>query len=133
MSNTLAIATVMGALNMRVQTLLNDAGLTGFEVTNGHPRSTTGNGVYLSLYQLVPNPGLRNMDLPTRGAGGDLPICFEPYTSHSTGISDSILTVDAESVRNDMQYFPVKRNGYRLGCNHMDQRSTLDTGKYIRI
>ena len=32
MSNALAIATVMGALNTRVQTLLNDAGLTGFEI-----------------------------------------------------------------------------------------------------
>jgi len=72
MSNALAIATVMGALNMRVQTLLNDAGLTGFEVNNGHPRPNAGSGVYMSLYQLVPNPGLRNMDLPTRGAGGDL-------------------------------------------------------------
>ena len=70
MSNALAIATVMGALNTRVQTLLNDAGLTGFEVNNGHPRATTGSGVYLSLYQLVPNAGLRNMDLPTRGTGG---------------------------------------------------------------
>jgi hypothetical protein len=72
MSNALSIATVMGALNMRVQTLLNDAGLSGFDVNNGHPRANAGSGVYLSLYQLVPNAGLRNMDLPTRDASGDV-------------------------------------------------------------
>ena len=72
MSNALAIATVMGTLNMRVQTLLNGAGLTGLAVTNGHPRPSPDSGVYLSLYQLVPHSGMRNMDLPTRGGGGDL-------------------------------------------------------------
>jgi hypothetical protein len=72
MSNSLAIATVMGALGTRVQTLLNDSGLTGFDVSNGHPRGTPDSGVYLALYQMMPNTGLRNADLPTRGTLGSV-------------------------------------------------------------
>lgn len=72
MSNALAIATVLGTLNMRVQNLLNGAGLTGFSVNNGHPQQNPSNGIYMSLYQLLPSAGLRNMDLPTRGHNGDL-------------------------------------------------------------
>jgi hypothetical protein len=70
-SNSLAIATVTGALVTRVQGLLNTAGLTGFGVVAGHPRTDSTPGVYLTLYHLSPNAALRNLDLPTRrGDGG---------------------------------------------------------------
>lgn len=66
MSNSLAIATVTGALAARVQGLLNAAGLTGFQVVAGHPRNTPASGVYITLYHMTPNAALRNLDLPTR-------------------------------------------------------------------
>jgi hypothetical protein len=68
MSNSLAIATVTGALAARVQALLNGAGLTGFQVVAGHPRNTPASGVYITLYHLSANGALRNFDLPTRRA-----------------------------------------------------------------
>lgn len=68
MSNSLAIATVTGALAARVQALLNAAGLTGFQVVAGHPRATPSSGVYVTLYHMAPNSALRNLDLPTRRA-----------------------------------------------------------------
>lgn len=70
MSNSLAIATVTGTLLTRVQGLLNGAGLNDFGVTAGHPRSNPEPGVYITLYQLSPHPGLRNLDLPTRAGDG---------------------------------------------------------------
>ena len=68
MSNSLAIATVTGALAARVQALLNGAGLTGFQVVAGHPRNTPASGVYITLYHMGANGALRNLDLPTRRA-----------------------------------------------------------------
>jgi hypothetical protein len=70
MSNSLAIATVTGALAARVQGLLNAAGLTGFQVVAGHPRATPSSGVYITLYHMAPSAALRNLDLPTRRADG---------------------------------------------------------------
>jgi hypothetical protein len=70
-SNSLAIATVTGALVTRVRGLLNTAGLTGFGVVAEHPRTAPRPGVYVTLYHLAPNAALRNLDLPTRrGDGG---------------------------------------------------------------
>ncbi|MEZ4295085.1 MAG: DUF4255 domain-containing protein [Polyangiaceae bacterium] len=71
MSNSLAIATVTGALATRVQGLINGAGLTGFDVTAGHPRSDPDSGVYITLVHLAPNAAMRNLDLPTRGPTGE--------------------------------------------------------------
>lgn len=72
MSNSLAIATVTGALSTRVQGLLNAAGLSGFSVGTGHPRANSASGVYITLYHLAPNPALRNADLPTRSGNATI-------------------------------------------------------------
>jgi hypothetical protein len=71
MSNSLAIATVTGTLVTRVTGLLNEAGLTGLEVSASHPTNDPKPGVYITLYQLNPNASLRNADLPTRRASGE--------------------------------------------------------------
>lgn len=70
MSNSLAIATVTGALATRVQGLLNGAGLSGLQVVAGHPKTSSASGVYITLYHLSANSALRNLDLPTRGPDG---------------------------------------------------------------
>ena len=76
MSNALAIATVTEAL---VQTL--QGALTGINlgasphVTNFRPDQENALptvGVNVFLYQVAPNPSLRNADLPTRAADGTL-------------------------------------------------------------
>lgn len=71
MSNSLAIATVTGTLVNRVQSLINSVDLTGYDVSSDHPKGTPGPGVYLTLYQLAPNPALRNLELPTRRSSGE--------------------------------------------------------------
>jgi hypothetical protein len=70
MSNTLAIASVSGVLTARIRGLLDDAGLSGFTVTAGHPTQDSSPGVYLHLYQILPNGHLRNETLPERSADG---------------------------------------------------------------
>jgi hypothetical protein len=75
MSNALAIATVTSALAQIVRKAAQGA-VGGAEVVTGPP---AGNGagdalrkVQLYLYQVTPNPALRNVDLPTRSADGKL-------------------------------------------------------------
>lgn len=70
MSNALALATVMGVLSARVQSVLNAANATDAKVITTHPRDNAEPGVYLTLYHLTPHPMMRNADLPTRSAGG---------------------------------------------------------------
>lgn len=76
MSNSLAIATVTETLRGVLTTALNTSGVSGATVTATRPddRSslpTTG-GVNIFLYQVSPNPALRNADLPTRKRDGTL-------------------------------------------------------------
>jgi hypothetical protein len=78
MSNHLAIATVTAALGRRLkETITQDIG-GGADVTFGRPKKQNDNGdvqdgvVNLFLYQVSPNPELRNDDLPTRAADGRL-------------------------------------------------------------
>ncbi len=75
MSNFLAIATVTAALHRLLQASAG-ADVPGATVTTDRPE-TSANGpgsptVNIYLYQVVPNPALRNNDLPTRTSGGDL-------------------------------------------------------------
>jgi hypothetical protein len=70
MSNTLAIASVSGVLTARIRGLLDGAGLSGFTVTAGHPTQDSNPGVYLHLYQILPNANLRNETLPERSGDG---------------------------------------------------------------
>lgn len=70
MSNFLAIATVTAVLTSRIETLLDNNGLTGFTVDSDHPQDDADPGVYLKLYRIVPNPALYTADTPTRRADG---------------------------------------------------------------
>ncbi|MGY1670355.1 DUF4255 domain-containing protein [Geodermatophilus sp. SYSU D00710] len=71
MSNALAIATVTGVLRSRMQALIDAARLSGLDVVAAPPQDDSKPGVYLHLYQVLPNGELRNQHLPehdTRGA-----------------------------------------------------------------
>ncbi|WP_320045522.1 DUF4255 domain-containing protein [uncultured Desulfobacter sp.] len=72
MSNHLAIATVTTALVQLIDNAANK--ISGVNVETGRPNTTTisGNHIYLSLYQVVPNGAMRNNQLPTRSANGRL-------------------------------------------------------------
>lgn len=74
MSNALALACVTGVLMARVQHLIDDAGLTfsAFSVTAGPPDNDSDPGVYIHLYQLLPDAQLRNATLPERTAAGNV-------------------------------------------------------------
>jgi hypothetical protein len=76
MSNYLAIATVTAALSDLLQSGMHDvSAATGATVTMVRPDGNGGLppvGVNVFLYQVAPNASLRNDDLPTRRAGGDL-------------------------------------------------------------
>ncbi|HUB14146.1 MAG TPA: DUF4255 domain-containing protein [Acetobacteraceae bacterium] len=75
MSNALAIATVTQTLQNVLTEALVYANVSGAHVTAVRPDDpahlpTT--GVNIFLYQVAPNPALRNNDLPTRAADGTL-------------------------------------------------------------
>jgi hypothetical protein len=76
MSNALAIAAVTEALVQTLQQALTGINLgSGAQVTNTRPDQENGVpalGVNVFLYQVTPNPSLRNSDLPTRAADGTL-------------------------------------------------------------
>ena len=73
MSNALAIATVTTALAQVVRSAVQSA-VPGADVLTERPNTTALSGarVRLFLYQVSPNPSLRNQDLPTRGSTGNL-------------------------------------------------------------
>lgn len=73
MSNALAIATVTTALAQIVRTAVQSV-VSGSDVLTERPDSTPPPGprVRLFLHQVSPNGALRNHDLPTRGANGNL-------------------------------------------------------------
>jgi Pvc16 N-terminal domain len=76
MSNALAIATVTETLVQVLQSALTGINLgSSPHVTNTRPDQQAGLptvGVNVFLYQIAPNPYLRNTDLPTRKADGSL-------------------------------------------------------------
>jgi hypothetical protein len=75
MSNALAIATVTETLLHLLMQHLDVAQVPGATVSALPPDSPTGlanPGVNIFLYQISPNPALRNADLPTRRANGTL-------------------------------------------------------------
>jgi hypothetical protein len=75
MSNSLAIATVTAALAQIVRSAIQGA-VSGSDVIIGRPESPPAGDalprVRLYLYQVTPNPALRNADLPSRGSNGAL-------------------------------------------------------------
>lgn len=74
MSNFLAVATVTATLSDLLQSSINPD-VPGATVTTLRPDGNGGmpsTGVNVFLYQVTPNPGWQNEDLPTRRAGGDL-------------------------------------------------------------
>src|SRR5262245_25700129 len=73
MSNALAIATVTRALAQIVRTAVQSV-LPGADVLTERPDSAPLGQprVRLFMYQVSPNGALRNNDLPTRAANGDL-------------------------------------------------------------
>jgi hypothetical protein len=75
MSNALAIATVTESLLQLLTQHLDVAHVPGAQVTALPPDAPAGlpdPGVNIFLYQISPNPALRNADLPTRRADGML-------------------------------------------------------------
>lgn len=76
MSNHLAIATVTAALGRIVHAAAEASGVGSVGLDFGRP-TAPGDGqiarkVQIYLYQVTPNPALRNTDLPTRGPDGKL-------------------------------------------------------------
>jgi Pvc16 N-terminal domain len=75
MSNVLAIAAVTETIVQILSDALDAAGVPGAQVSALPPDSPHGlpeHGVNVYLYQVAPNPSLRNADLPTRRADGTL-------------------------------------------------------------
>ncbi len=75
MSNALAIATVTETLLHLLQQHIDAAQVPGATVTALSPDASSGlpsPGVNIFLYQISPNPALRNADLPTRAPDGTL-------------------------------------------------------------
>jgi hypothetical protein len=75
MSNALAIATVTQTLQNVLTEALVYANVSGAHVTAVRPDDSARlptTGVNIFLYQVAPNPALRNNDLPTRTADGTL-------------------------------------------------------------
>jgi hypothetical protein len=71
-SNFLAVATVTAALQQLLQAAAG-ADVVGAKVNTGRPETTpssTPPRVNIYLYQVAPNPALRNDDLPTRSSAG---------------------------------------------------------------
>lgn len=75
MSNSLAIATVTAVLSTLIQKAAQQA-VSGAEVVIGRPQITPPTNaqrwVHLCLYQVLPNPALRNADLPIRNPAGKI-------------------------------------------------------------
>jgi Pvc16 N-terminal domain len=76
MSNFLAIATVTAVLKRLLQEAADEA-VSGAKVGTGRPVADSNGaaavpGIDLYLYQVTPNPALRNDDLPTQRADGTL-------------------------------------------------------------
>jgi hypothetical protein len=75
MSNYLAIATVTATLRRNLQAAIS-VDVPGTTVGTGRPDGTDNGvpdaGVNIFLYQVTPNPGWRNADLPTRDSDGSL-------------------------------------------------------------
>ncbi len=73
MSNYLAIATVTATLQQLISNELSSR-MPGAVVTTLRPETLNSAqpqlGVNLYLFQVTPNPGIRNQDLPTRNQGG---------------------------------------------------------------
>ncbi|HEY0558268.1 MAG TPA: DUF4255 domain-containing protein [Thermoanaerobaculia bacterium] len=72
MSNFLAVATVTATLRRMLQAVIATE-ISGAAVTTVRPGPSSGlpqTGVNIFLYQVTPNPDLRNADLPTRRADG---------------------------------------------------------------
>jgi hypothetical protein len=75
MSNVFAIATVTTAITQVLGDAIDAAQVAGAHVTSLPPDAEQGlpnPGVNVFLYQVSPNPSLRNADLPTRAADGTL-------------------------------------------------------------
>jgi hypothetical protein len=104
MSNHLAIATVTASLRRMLQGVVA-ADVSGAAVTTVRPTESGAGlpqtGVNIFLYQVVPNPDLRNLDLPTRRSDGsvlqrpvaalDLFYLFSFYGDQSTLESQRLL------------------------------------------
>src|SRR6187402_1931229 len=75
MSNSLAIATVSAALAAVITKSVQDL-VSGSDVFIGRPQITpppnAQRWVQVCLYQVLPNAALRNTDLPSRTASGEL-------------------------------------------------------------
>ncbi len=75
MSNFLAVATVTATLRRLLQIAVADD-VSGAAVTTSRPEDSSAGlpltGVNLFLYQVTPNPDLRNLDLPTRRGDGSV-------------------------------------------------------------
>lgn len=76
MSNHLAIATVTATLGDIVHRAAESAISSSVSLQFGRPTAPAGGAserkVHVYLYQVTPNPALRNNDLPTRGSEGRL-------------------------------------------------------------
>jgi len=76
MSNHLAIATVTATLGDLVHKAAESAVSSSVSLQFGRPTAPTGGSterkVHVYLYQVTPNPALRNTDLPTRDSEGRL-------------------------------------------------------------
>jgi hypothetical protein len=73
MSNFLAIATVTATLSQIMQESANEV-MSGVSVTTMRPESVGNDpdpGINIFLYHVLPNPTLRNFDLPTRDSDGN--------------------------------------------------------------
>jgi hypothetical protein len=73
-SNTFAIVAVTAAFSQLLQRVTENPDLAGATVTNERPNEATeaGRRLNLFLFQVSPNPALRNSDLPFRGGNGDI-------------------------------------------------------------
>ena len=72
MSNHLAIATVTATLGQILQAVASEA-VAGADVTTNRPESAedgTAASINIFLFQVSPNPALRNADLPIRRSNG---------------------------------------------------------------
>ncbi|MBF0686757.1 MAG: DUF4255 domain-containing protein [Cellulomonas sp.] len=72
MSNSLAVATVSAVLRARVQGLIDAAELAGFTVVTAPPEPDAVAGVYIHLYQVMPDGDLRNEWMPERDTDGSV-------------------------------------------------------------
>ena len=87
MSNSLAIATVTASLSQILHEAVNKE-ISGAEVKTQRPdalnnggQGTTGKGINVFLYQIIPNAALRNSNFPSRRADGT--IIQRPMTAYN--------------------------------------------------